>query len=68
MKNFVRTDLELCVGCEKCEEQCPIIGANIIFSDEYGNPKVKTDGEKCVACGRCVPVCPQKARYYARED
>ena len=64
MKNIVKTNLELCIGCKKCEEHCPIEMANIIYQDEDGNTKVKVDNAKCAACGRCVPICPRKARYY----
>ena len=64
MESVVRVDLDLCIGCGICEEQCPVIGANIIYEDEDGNPKVKIDETKCAVCGRCIGTCPQKARYY----
>ncbi|MCL1906049.1 MAG: 4Fe-4S binding protein [Clostridiales bacterium] len=64
MKDIVKTDLELCVGCKRCEGECPVIMANIIYQDEEGNTKVKVDHTVCIACGRCISVCRPKARYF----
>ena len=64
MNYKVKTNLELCIGCERCEQQCPVEGANIIYQDENGETKIKIDETKCAACGRCISLCPQKARYY----
>ena len=64
MKDAIKTNLDLCIGCKRCDEQCPVEMANIIYRDEAGNTKVRVDEAKCVACGRCIGVCPQKARSY----
>ena len=64
MDNVIKTDSELCIGCKRCIEHCPVEMANIIYQDEAGNTKIKVGETKCVACGRCIGVCPQKARYY----
>ena len=64
MKDVMKTNPELCIGCKRCDEQCPVEMANIIYQDAAGNTKVKVDETKCVACGRCIGVCLQKARYY----
>ena len=61
---MVNTNLELCTGCKRCDEQCPVEGANIIYQDEACNIKVKVDETKCVACGRCIGVCQFGARYH----
>ena len=68
MKDIIQTNLELCVGCEKCVEQCPVEMANIVYQDEAGLTKVIVDKQKCAVCGRCIPVCPRKARHYAEES
>ena len=60
----VETVEENCIGCGQCEEQCPVEGANVAYSDAEGNPKIKPNPEKCVSCGRCVAVCPNQARRY----
>ena len=64
MNDKIETNLDMCIGCKRCDDQCPVEMANIIYQDEAGNVKVKVNYEKCVSCGRCIGVCPQKARYF----
>ena len=64
MKEIIKTDIELCVGCNRCVRECPMELANITYQDEDGNIKVKLDHEKCISCGRCVISCRHKARQY----
>lgn len=68
MRQLVKTHLELCIGCGRCEEQCPVEMANVIYRDKDGQTKIRTDEEICAACGRCIVLCPQNARYYEKED
>jgi len=68
MKSIIKTHLELCSGCRRCDEQCPVENANIVYRDDDGNTKVKINEEKCASCGRCIALCPQKARYYDKGD
>ena len=61
--NLINTDLEKCVGCNKCIRNCPVEGANISFSDGTAY-KVKIDNERCISCGKCVEVCEHESRLY----
>lgn len=61
--NLIRTNKDLCTGCNKCIRNCPIDGANISFV-ENGQSKVEVDNEKCIACGKCVSVCEHNAREF----
>ena len=63
MDTIVRVNLDLCIGCDKCVENCPVEGANIVYQDDSGI-KIRIDETKCAVCGRCVGVCPTDARYY----
>ena len=64
MKEIIKTDNELCVGCNRCVRECPMEMANITYQDENGNIKVSIDYEKCISCGRCVSACKHKARLF----
>lgn len=51
---MVNIDQELCIGCKKCEADCP---GNAIKVEEKKAQIVR----KCIQCGHCVAVCPTKA-------
>ena len=65
MKDMIRTNLESCVGCNRCVRECPMELANIVYQDESDAIKVKSDHTKCINCGRCVYVCKNGARVYS---
>jgi len=48
-----RIDEELCIGCTKCIQACPVDAI-------VGAPKQMHQvlGEACTGCGLCVPPCP----------
>jgi len=64
-QELIKTNLELCTGCNRCVRECPMETANITYQDENGNIKVKIDHTKCIVCGRCVSACNHHARQYA---
>ncbi|MDD3278669.1 MAG: nitroreductase family protein [Lachnospiraceae bacterium] len=51
---MVKIDIERCVGCGKCAEDC--IAHNIEVTDRKAS--IKKD---CLQCGHCVAVCPAGA-------
>ena len=65
MTDTIRTNEDLCTGCNRCVRECPMETANITLQDEHGNIKVKIDHEKCISCGRCVLACKHNARSFA---
>lgn len=56
-------DLNLCIGCGKCEEACPVEGKAVHSGN--GN-KAKYDYSKCIRCYCCQELCPVKA--ISRQD
>ncbi|NMM64445.1 4Fe-4S binding protein [Clostridium sp. P21] len=54
-------DQELCTGCRRCAEVCPV---DAIEGNDREPQHVNTD--KCVMCGQCVQVC--KGYYPIYED
>jgi len=64
MIEIIKTNSDLCNGCNRCVRECPMEASNISYQDEAGNIKVKIDHEKCIACGRCITACKHDARYF----
>lgn len=59
---YAQVNPELCKGCEKCIERCPIdavIKANSVS---------KVDLKRCIGCGVCVPICPEQAMGLIAKD
>ena len=52
-REVVRIDEDLCIGCTKCIQACPvdaIIGAPQLMHTVLS--------EDCTGCGLCIPACP----------
>ena len=64
MRQLVKSDKDLCTGCNRCVRECPMETANITYQDEDGVIKVTIDQDKCISCGWCVAACQHDARYY----
>ena len=64
MRQLVKSDKDLCTGCNRCVRECPMETANITYQDDDGTIKVTIDHDKCIACGWCVSACQHDARYY----
>lgn len=58
-KQCVSIDAELCTGCQRCCEICPV-GA---IEGEPGKAQT-IDAAKCVMCGQCVQVCSAYASCF----
>ena len=50
--NIINIDKELCTGCRRCAEVCPV---NAIEGEE-GKPQT-INSDRCVICGQCVQTC-----------
>ncbi len=70
MEEWVSRDIDLCIGCNKCMDACPVskepftIG-ELNYATETGSEvpdRIREFAFNCVQCGRCVPVCPAGAR------
>ncbi|MDP4146808.1 MAG: [FeFe] hydrogenase, group A [Bacillota bacterium] len=59
MTSNVIIDKELCTGCRRCSEVCPV---NAIEGVQ-GYPQ-KINGELCVSCGQCIQVCSAYASSF----
>ena len=55
-------DKELCDGCGKCVDRCPVFAISI---NDDGYPSTKAS---CVSCGQCALICPQGARTLSMKD
>ena len=50
--NIINIDKELCTGCRRCAEVCPV---NAIEGEEGKTQTINSD--RCVICGQCVQIC-----------
>lgn len=48
-------NVEKCVGCGDCAEECPV---DVITIE---NEKAHINNEDCIECGTCESVCPENA-------
>ncbi|MDP6154727.1 MAG: (Fe-S)-binding protein [Candidatus Thermoplasmatota archaeon] len=70
MRKWVSHDIDLCIGCNRCMEACPVTKKHITIADLNMATEPETEVPQniidfsfnCVQCGRCVPVCPAGAR------
>jgi len=53
-------DSELCNGCNKCVDGCPM--DMIFFAEKPGDPPVIRYPDECWYCGSCFMVCPTQPR------
>jgi ferredoxin len=63
MRNLIISNIEQCVGCNRCIRTCPVPEANIARLED-GNTKVYVDGDKCIACGACLSACQHGVRDF----
>ena len=61
---LIYTDMQNCVGCNKCIRGCPELTANVIEKDESGNNKIHLDDKSCILCGYCLETCSHGVRHF----
>ncbi|HZR43256.1 MAG TPA: FAD-dependent oxidoreductase, partial [Ktedonobacteraceae bacterium] len=62
----VQFEVDMCIGCNRCMEACPIPMSSLIRISELNqatttdtiSPRVERFTHECIMCGSCVPVCP----------
>lgn len=57
--NIINIDKELCTGCRRCAEVCPV---NAIEGNPSEPQSVNLD--RCVMCGQCVQICSSYAPVF----
>lgn len=57
---------ENCIGCNKCINNCSLMGANVSIV-KNGKSHMEIDPKKCNNCGRCINICVHHARDF-RDD
>ncbi|WP_411681177.1 [FeFe] hydrogenase, group A [Clostridium thailandense] len=60
--SIVNIDKELCTGCRRCSEVCPVDA----ITGEEGKPQ-SIDTSRCVVCGQCVQICSAYASSFDEE-
>ncbi len=63
MRTVIQTDVEKCVGCNRCIHSCPVPDCNSTYLAD-GQSKSAIDEERCIMCGRCLEACEHGARTY----
>ena len=62
--NYIpRIVLEVCNGCGKCANICPVEAMTLVSANDPHRPnkrRAKLDEDVCLGCGVCVRVCPTK--------
>lgn len=53
----MKIDMELCIQCEACVDNCPILAIYVDKKTEL----ISIDAEKCIECGACIDACPRLA-------
>jgi electron transport complex protein RnfB len=58
---FARVNEGDCIGCELCEERCPM---DAISMDDVAHVNL----DRCIGCGVCAVTCPTEAIKVFRKD
>lgn len=60
---IIKSDIDKCVGCNKCIRVCPHRTVNKVVSTDKGF-RITINQEDCVGCGECIKACAHGARGY----
>lgn len=61
-KNWVYIDSELCTGCRRCSQVCPVDA----IEGKQGEPQT-INRERCVLCGQCIQICSAYASAFDQD-
>ncbi|MBQ9382796.1 MAG: response regulator [Ruminiclostridium sp.] len=56
-----------CIGCNKCINVCPALGACTSEDIDGNNRHIVVNGDYCISCGSCIDACVHDAREF-RDD
>ena len=66
LESLVYTN-EKCIGCNKCINVCPAMGACTSVDVDGNERRISVNGTYCVSCGACMDACVHGAREF-RDD
>ena len=64
-------DQDLCNGCTKCVQVCPVEAMSMVSANDAHHPKLrkaKLDEQVCLGCGVCVHNCSREAIHLEPRD
>ena len=64
-------DQDLCNGCTKCVQVCPVEAMSMVTANDPHHPKLrkaKLDQQVCLGCGVCVHTCSLEAIHLEPRD
>jgi len=64
-------DQDLCNGCTKCVQVCPVEAMSMVSANDPHHPKLrkaKLDEQVCLGCGVCVHNCSREAIHLEPRD
>ena len=64
-------DQDLCNGCTKCVQVCPVEAMSMVSANDPHHPKLrkaKLDEQVCLGCGVCVHNCSHEAIHLEPRD
>ena len=68
---YPAVDQDLCNGCTKCVQVCPVEAMSMVSANDPHHPKLrkaKLDEQVCLGCGVCVHNCSREAIHLEPRD
>ena len=62
-KGLIYTDVDGCIGCNKCITECPILAANV-STEHDEHTSICVDQKACILCGTCLDTCTHNVRHF----
>jgi len=64
VRGLIYTNIEKCIGCNRCIDNCPTLTANVSVKGRDDSCTVWVDGDECNLCGMCLDNCSHAVREY----